>query len=133
MVRKYFFVTNWLMRQKSGSASTALASFIAHAGIFEAPCSLIIYNESISVFLYIAILYRRTRQFFGTVSWRIFVHCKPRTSPKLKNFTLEFLNCLWALLHYGQNCLTMLGFSFSIFLLKKILNDLPTGVFTFQN
>ena len=62
------------MRQKSGSASTALASFIAHAGNFEAPCGLIMYNESFSVLLYLAILYRRTRNFFGTVLARIFVH-----------------------------------------------------------
>ena len=98
---------------------------------FEAPCSLIVYNESISTLIFLLFCIG-TRDYFRNFSRRNF--CSP-PAEDISQVSKPVLWNFWprTLLHYGPNCLTMLEFSFFIFLIKNILNDVPTGFFTFQN
>ena len=74
------------MRCHSGSASAALASFIAQAGIFEGPTGLLVFNEPISIFVSLVVIYRNLKHFLGAdIGGMLFVCCKPMNSPRVEN------------------------------------------------
>ena len=71
--------------KNGGSANAALAYFIAQANIFKELSGLLVFNESMSTFVSLAVIYQNVKQFLGSVLGRmLFVCCKPINSPKVE-------------------------------------------------